>query len=246
MDELANFSKALSEKAPGFIKELAKVFGEMTAKILDAVASLGADIKKVAASNSTITYELATVKESMGFINECFEGFKAEIKTLWQEVTEATNRSLGSQKECERLERELRDTKREIIALKQYSRRNNIQLKGVLLTEEENVADIVRKVATFLKVELTGQDVDAAHRVPTKGSRPPNIVVKFVAKQDTKTHQRVRRIDPGVFYETFAARVPPDYSDDSDLDSSSYEEPENAASGGTTRLVLCVSKSIFV
>lgn len=119
----------------------------------------------------------------MGFINECFEGFKAEIKTLRQEVTEATNRSLGSQKECQRLERELRDTKREIIALKQYSRRNNIELKGVPLTEEEDVADIVLKVATFLKVEISEQDVYAAHRVPTKGSGPPNIVVKFVPKQ---------------------------------------------------------------
>lgn len=77
----------------------------------------------------------------------------------------------------------MRDTKREIIALKQYSRRNNIELKGVPLTAEEDVASIVLNVATCLKVELSGQDVDAAHRVPTKGSGPPNIVVKFVAKQ---------------------------------------------------------------
>nr|XP_037268977.1 uncharacterized protein LOC119160828 [Rhipicephalus microplus] len=118
----------------------------------------------------------------MGFINEGFQSFKAEIETIRQEVTEATNRSLGSQKECQRLEKELRDIKREIIALKQYSRRNNIELKGVSLTEGEDVADIVLKVATFLKAKLSGQDVDVAHRVPTKGSGPPNIVVKSVAR----------------------------------------------------------------
>lgn len=37
-------------------------------------------------------------------------------------------------------------------------------------------------------------------------------------------------MDPGVFYGKFPAKVPPDYSDDSDLDSSSDDEPESAAS----------------
>ncbi|KAH7946936.1 hypothetical protein HPB52_006194 [Rhipicephalus sanguineus] len=41
-------------------------------------------------------------------------------------------------------------------------------------------------------------------------------------------------MDPGAFYGKFAAKVPPDYSDDSDLDSSSDEEPENAVLARTT------------
>ncbi|KAH8040956.1 hypothetical protein HPB51_013238 [Rhipicephalus microplus] len=41
-------------------------------------------------------------------------------------------------------------------------------------------------------------------------------------------------MDPGAFYGKFAARVPPDYSDDSDLDSSRDEEPENAVLARTT------------
>ncbi|KAH8037877.1 hypothetical protein HPB51_018365 [Rhipicephalus microplus] len=41
-------------------------------------------------------------------------------------------------------------------------------------------------------------------------------------------------MDPGAFYEKCAAKVPPDYSDDSDLDSSSDEEPENAVLARTT------------
>ncbi|KAH7964549.1 hypothetical protein HPB51_027211 [Rhipicephalus microplus] len=41
-------------------------------------------------------------------------------------------------------------------------------------------------------------------------------------------------MDPGAFYGKFAAKVPPDYSDDSDLDSSSDEEPENAFLARTT------------
>lgn len=51
------------------------------------------------------------------------------------------------------------------------------------MTENEDVDGIVRRVATCLKVELSERDVDAAHRVPTKGSGPPNIVVKFVSRQ---------------------------------------------------------------
>ncbi|KAH8022895.1 hypothetical protein HPB51_006253 [Rhipicephalus microplus] len=52
--------------------------------------------------------------------------------------------------------------------------------------------------------------------------------------QDTQAKQRFRRMDPGAFYGKFAAKVPPDYSDDSDLDSSSDEEPENAVLARTT------------
>lgn len=46
-------------------------------------------------------------------------------------------------------------------------------------------------------------------------------------------------MDPGAFYGKFAAKVPPDYSDDSDLDSSSDEEPENAVLARTSKYLFC-------
>lgn len=181
-DALLTFTKALSDKAPNSIKEVAKVLLDMTTKFTGAMNDLRVELKNLDSSNSAIKAELTSVKMSMGFINTSFEEFKEEIKSLRQELTEVKKENIEHQKENKKLSSELKEIRKELTELKQYGRRNNVELKGVPVAENENMRDTIEKVAKCLSIAHSDHDIDAAHRVPTKGSTPPNIVVRFVSR----------------------------------------------------------------
>ncbi|XP_077520981.1 uncharacterized protein LOC144132441 [Amblyomma americanum] len=52
------------------------------------------------------------------------------------------------------------------------------------------------------------------------------------------------RMDPNIFYGKIAAKAPPEHSDDSDLESSSDEEPENAPSARASLSADCQDEGI--
>lgn len=66
-----------------------------------------------------------------------------------------------------------------MVELKQYGRKDNIELKGVPAAKKEDLGKTIQTIATRLQIERISSDIDVAHRVPTKGSGPANIVVKF-------------------------------------------------------------------
>nr|XP_037291252.1 uncharacterized protein LOC119187107 [Rhipicephalus microplus] len=169
MDALAVLSKALGDKTPSSIKELAKVLIEiMFSTIMAAMTEVKASV--------------SSFDESLKFHSQGFDEFRAELKAVRQELSEGKKRSHEHERERHPLVKELRDAKKEIVDLKQYSRRTNLQLKGVPLTEKEDLGQTLHKVATCLSVPLSDHNVDVVHRVPTKGGGLPNIIVKFSSR----------------------------------------------------------------
>lgn len=71
----------------------------------------------------------------------------------------------------------------EIIDLKQYSRRNNLQIKGVPLAADESLPDVMLSIANCLKSSLQVVDIEVIHRVSIKDRNRPNIVVKFLSRK---------------------------------------------------------------
>ena len=75
---------------------------------------------------------------------------------------------------------------RKIDAIEQYGRRQNLEFKGVPVTENENVLSTVIKISKLLSVEITKSDTSTAHRFATKhpkngatSSVPPAIIARF-------------------------------------------------------------------
>lgn len=181
LDALTDFANALSEKTPSTVKDLGKVLLEMTTKFLDALSDIKTHVEKVNPLNNAIKAELASLRASVNFTSESFDELKTEIKSLRKDLNDAKNRNLEFQKENAQIKKELCDTRKQLIDLQQYSRRNNIELKGIPFTENEDLEKVVEKIADCLRVELSSQDLDVVHRVPTKTNNVPNIVVKFVS-----------------------------------------------------------------
>lgn len=179
-DALADFAKGLGEKTPGSIKEITKVLVELTTRFMAAMADLKTEVKSMDVSNNAIKAELASVIKSVDFVSKSFDEFKNDIKMFRLEVAELKKQSLDTQSATRRLENELQETKKQLVELKQYSRRNNIELNGVPVAENEDLTSVVNKVGSCLNVQISAQDIDAVHRVPTKGL--PNVVVKFLSR----------------------------------------------------------------
>ena len=76
-----------------------------------------------------------------------------------------------------------------IDVIEQYGRRQNLEFKGVPVTEDENVTNTVIEISKLLGVEITKTDISTAHRLATKhpkngatSSVPPAIIARFVRR----------------------------------------------------------------
>lgn len=71
-----------------------------------------------------------------------------------------------------------------IAHIEQYSRNKNIEINGVIQKENENIIDVVSKVIAVLGVELGIDDIEVAHRIPTRHQdRPSPIIVQFLKRK---------------------------------------------------------------
>ncbi|KAH7952867.1 hypothetical protein HPB49_002029 [Dermacentor silvarum] len=96
----------MSEKQPCTIKELFKHFTDM---------------------NVNLKKELDDVKQSVTYMNETFE----ELRVTKQELDDLKREHATLNAEKERLAQSLASTQKELTELKQYTRKNNVEIKGI-------------------------------------------------------------------------------------------------------------------
>lgn len=132
--------------------------------------------------------EIRELKSSMDFFNEQFEQAKQERSELEKE-----NKSLKKTNDelllnCEALRKQVFQHEQRIIASEQYSRKCNLEVKGLPLAEDENLVDTVSEIGRLVNEPISESDIDACHRVPAKNQTvAPNIVLQFKcrSKRDT-------------------------------------------------------------
>ncbi|XP_040072699.1 uncharacterized protein LOC115313728 [Ixodes scapularis] len=85
--------------------------------------------------------------------------------------------------ENQRLADELRTVKKELLDLQQYSRTNNLEIKGLPQNPNEDLETLVAKLAGCAGVQACPADIDVVHRVPSKTMvGVQNMIVKFVRR----------------------------------------------------------------
>lgn len=73
--------------------------------------------------------------------------------------------------------------KDKVRTLEKYSRKNNVEISAILVTQKENVTKLVMDVGTALGIDVKEQDISAAHRVPSYSSRQtPALIVQFISR----------------------------------------------------------------
>lgn len=164
----------MADKQPTTIKEVAKLLSELSAK-LDAM-------------NEKVTSELGGMSQSMDYMNKNFEEFKTTVENSKKEIKELKAEQLQLKKENMELAKELEVMKRNVIEIKQYSRKNNIEIKGLPLAPNENLQTVITEIGNKIGIQIAPSDIDVIHRVPTKDKNKPNVIVRFT------THSTRNRI----------------------------------------------------
>lgn len=66
--------------------------------------------------------------------------------------------------------------------LEQYSRMNNVEIKGVPCTQGEDCVAIMQTIGEKIECPLEPLDIDVVHRVPTRLENRKNIIARFCSR----------------------------------------------------------------
>ena len=108
--------------------------------------------------------ELRTAKDSLNAALKYNDELKLELKATKHRVKEQ--------------EEEIYELHKNMDTLKQYSRKNSLEIEGI----PENVCnnkDALLKVAEILNIDVKQEDIDICHRIKRKKSKP--IIARFVS-----------------------------------------------------------------
>lgn len=143
-------------------------------KLESLVTSLASSIKNKLKENGLD--ETVSLSESVQVMSDLFDEMKEK-----QEELLASNKALVARNAA--LEKKVAD-------LEQYSRMNNVEIKGVPVTEKEDCAAILKTVGEAIQCPVLPTDLDVVHRVPTK-SAGKNIIARFCCRE--KKNEFVRK-----------------------------------------------------
>lgn len=111
--------------------------------------------------------EMAEMRESMKLLNEICEGAKKENGNLIKE-----NKSLKVKN---------KELAKRLSELEQYSRSNNVEIRGVPVRKDENCLEIVQEIGNKANCPIGAADIDIVHRVPVKNGIP-HIIARFCTR----------------------------------------------------------------
>lgn len=101
------------------------------------------------------------------------------------EVGQLKSLILNLTEELKRKEEKIQDLTHQISLIDQYSRNRNLEICNIPRTKDENLQNIVHKLASKLDIPIQESDIDVVHRLPTKPNKIEPIIVQF-------TNRRVR------------------------------------------------------
>lgn len=129
--------------------------------------------------------KMENIEQGANFLSAKYDETLEKTQELEKKVTELM-------KEKMELEKNIQNIKQQTINLEQYGRRRNIEVFGLETTPNEDVYELVEKVAKIYDSNFQKDEIEFAHRLPTKNTqRPPSIIA--VMKSRKKREELLER-----------------------------------------------------
>lgn len=156
-------------KSPVSTESHAQPLGALEAKLCDIALRL----EKLAGLPDTVS----SIEDGMRAMNESVEKLLAKCDELAKENSELRRSNAE-------LEKQNKDLCKRVNAIEQYSRANNVELKGIPVTPKESCELIVQTIGNKIEYPIDLKDIDVCHRVSTPHDpQVKNIVVRFVSRK---------------------------------------------------------------
>lgn len=150
---------------------------EFLLKVLDEFKSeMFNEFKAVRTEMGELTASVSFVSDKLDENATLFKEFKDDLAAVKQENAEM-------RRQVDSMDSELCYLRDKVRTLEQYSRKNNIEISGIPVTQKENIQKLVMDVGSALGVDVKEQHISAAHRVPSfNNKRTPALVVQFISR----------------------------------------------------------------
>lgn len=152
------------------------------------------DIYKEIKKLTSVNQELA---KSIDFCHEKIDDCHTSVKQLNQGLKECFLKIESTVAKCDLLEKENIQLKTELNSMQQYSRLNNLEIRGVPEIKNENILSVVAGVGRALGVDICERDVDACHRMGKfnlDSAEPRSIILKFVSRLKKQQFLKARSV----------------------------------------------------
>lgn len=165
--------------------------GEQEVTLSTLIQNMGRDIGS----------QIAGVKTSIDGMQKQLEGVNNTIGVMQLTLNNLVTENEDRKKEYDLIVKENKELKsgmfnlqQQLRELDQYSRRDNIEIVGVPFSRGENVYTILQKLSAVLKIPFDSRNLSVAHRLPRRdGQDHPNIVARFIAREEKQTWMRAAR-----------------------------------------------------
>lgn len=121
------------------------------------------------------------LEKSMEGVASSIAEFQSRISNLEGENQQLKDRCATLEGDLGLVNRKISVLQTELQDTQQYMRRDNIEVKGIPQTQNEDVYMILENIARILQVPFDKGDISVAHRVPGKDGPP--IIAKFISRQ---------------------------------------------------------------
>lgn len=121
---------------------------------------------------------LSALADSVRFISDQYDSVRKSVDELVQ-----SNKTLRAEND---------ELTKKIADMEQYSRLNNIEIKGVPCTQGEDCAVILKTIGQVIECPISSTDIDAVHRVASK-TADKCIIARFCSREKKNEFLRKAR-----------------------------------------------------
>ena len=111
---------------------------------------------------------------SLSFVASEYHDFWEKIGSITIENLELRKKLTGRTETIGMMSKNLAKTEEQLEALKQYGRRENLEIYNIPWMKNEKTNEIVKKIANTLNVKLDGHDIFTSHRLYSNQTPTPN------------------------------------------------------------------------
>lgn len=157
----------------------------------DLISILDKKLDPLLSEISTLKKELGELKQSVDHASGKYDEISKRMKDLQADNIKYAQDNKTLKKTIEVLDNKVRQLESHSNDVRQYTRRDCVEIHGIPHIQDEDTNDLVKQVGDLMEVYLDDKAISISHRLPTskknKAGKPstPAIIVKFV-RRDVK------------------------------------------------------------
>lgn len=170
------------------IKEINTLKDDMTRQIKE----LADELRKVRVlgENRATAYEakVSELTKSVKFLSDQYDGIATRLDSVLIENNALKERNDALISENNKLTKQVEQ-------MEQYSRLNNLEIRGVPNAKDENLVALLCSIGMKVKCQVQQSDIDTVHRIPTPNNpKGNNIIARFLSRdKKNELQMKVRK-----------------------------------------------------